>query len=72
MSATTNLDAELERIGSTFAHYQRQEFLSYIWSTEFATWDAHATTEEAVKRANDVQARAAYLWDRNGGFANCC
>jgi hypothetical protein len=71
-SPCPKLDAELTRIGSTFARYERDEFLSYVWSTEFAEIDASgATTEEACKRANEVQARAAYLWDKNGDFSNC-
>jgi hypothetical protein len=67
---TPNTDAELCRIGSTFGTWERAEFLSYIWSTEFAEWDAVATTEEATRRANEMEARAAYLWDQNGGFRN--
>lgn len=64
---TTKLDTELARIATTFRRNEKDEFISYIWSTEFAEWDAIASTEVAEKRANEVAARAEYVWNQYGG-----
>lgn len=53
---------ELERIAGTFHRSEKSEFLSYIWSTTFVEWDRNATTEEAVKRANEAEERAERAW----------
>lgn len=65
--AATNLDTELARIATTFRKGEKDDFINYVWSTEFAEWDAIASTDEAVKRANDVAARAEYVWNQYGG-----
>lgn len=53
---------ELERIAETFRRSEKSEFLSYIWSTTFVEWDKNATTDEAVKRANEEKERAERAW----------
>lgn len=65
MARETTQDVELCRIMDTFGKWEKREFLVYVWSTEFAEWDAKIPTDSAVQRANEVEARAAYLWNRD-------
>jgi len=63
MLTDTKETQEFIRIGSSFGHWEKDEFLNYIWSTEFAEWDRIASTEEATKRANEAQERAERVWN---------
>lgn len=56
--------AELARIASTFRTYEKQDFLNYIWSTEFAEWDAVVSTTEAVAKATQMQRFAESVWNQ--------
>lgn len=59
-----DLTAALEDRAVGYYHFQRGQYLADVWLETFADWEARgSTTTEAVRRADDTQARAARCWD---------
>jgi hypothetical protein len=48
----------------TTAYSTIAEFASDVWSIVFAQWDAVGPTDNAIKFANESQAKAEWAWNK--------
>lgn len=53
----------LEDMVNGFHHFQKDQFITYVWTTIFSKWDMVATTEEAIQRADDQAELAKQAWN---------